>query len=103
MKCTDCKKEFSGQERGYKKIPKPLCPDCVLTHQIITCPNCDKVFHYKKEGYLDACWICDKEGCTFCLRQVTIKGTSFGFCEEHRDYDKKQLKKDAEDLFEDEK
>ncbi len=107
MECKKCGKEFERSDKGCKLVskphtPYPLCPECTRLDKDIYCNNCKKTFKVK-DGYLDECWKCQKQVCKFCSTNITIKGIFFSFCGEHKNYDKKQLREDTQNIIEEEK
>ena len=103
IKCSKCKK-IVDVTKGYRLKPKPICSNCVLMNEELECKNgfCKNKFK-RKDGWLDECWECHLPVCKKCVgKSVEVKGVAFSFCEEHINYDMKQLVEDAEWLIEEE-
>lgn len=102
--CNDCDKEFKHFEFGCKIKPIPLCKMCVIRRKPFECYGCKSIGCIKEGFYRRDCWECKAEGCTVCMPfEIKERGIEFNFCESHKNYDKKQIKLDAEAIREDEK
>ena len=103
VECEDCGESFMMNIRGRKRVPKKLCPPCVLKRIIHKCDNCFSQGCIKDGFYKAECWKCKKNGCIKCIpNSKTVKGIDFDFCKNHSDYPNSKLKFDAEGLLEEE-
>lgn len=97
--CSNCNIEFPSSIRGHKRVPKILCPQCVIGKEIFRCNFCYSKGCTADKFYRAECFECRRDGCSKCVpNEFTCEGMTFDFCDKHKDCDKTRMKEEAKEL-----